>query len=103
MPDKKRLSKSQFVAAVAQKADVPKKQAAAVLEAANAVIIHELGKKGPGEVTVPGLLKLKVSVKAAVPAHEGIDPFTKEKRMFKAKPARRVVKARAVKAFKDAV
>jgi nucleoid DNA-binding protein len=103
MADRKRLSKSQFVAAVAQKADVPKKQAATVLEAVNAVIIHELGKKGPGEVTVPGLLKLKVAVKPAVPAHEGIDPFTKEKRMFKAKPARRVVKARAVKAFKDAV
>jgi nucleoid DNA-binding protein len=99
----KRMSKSQFVAAVAQKAGLEKKQAAAALDALNAVVTHELGKKGPGEVMIPGLLKLNVLVKPAVPARDGINPFTKQPTVFKAKPARKVIKARPVKAFKDAV
>ena len=99
----KRMTKSQFVAAVAQKAGLEKKQAAAALDALNTVVAHELGKKGPGEVMIPGLLKLNVVLKPAVPAHEGINPFTKQPAMFKAKPARKVVKARPVKALKDAV
>lgn len=99
----KRMTKSQFVAAVAQKSGLEKKQAAAALDALNAVVAHELGKKGPGEAMIPGLLKLNVVVKPAVPAHEGINPFTKQPTMFKAKPARKVIKARPVKAFKDAV
>ena len=99
----KRMTKSQFVAAVAQKAGLEKKQAATALEALNAVLAHELGKKGPGEAMIPGLLKLSVIVKPATPAHEGISPFTKQPAMFKAKPARKVIKARPLKAFKDAV
>jgi nucleoid DNA-binding protein len=103
MADRKKLTKSQFVAAVAQKAGLEKKQAGAALEALNAVVLHELGKKGPGEVVIPGLIKLNVTIKPAVPAREGINPFTKEPMMFKAKPARKAVKARPVKALKDGV
>ena len=99
----KRMSKSQFVAAVAQKAGLEKKEAAAALDALNAVIAHELGKKGPGEVMIPGLLKLNVVVKPAVPEREGLHPITKQPTTFKAKPERKVVKARPVKALKDAV
>jgi nucleoid DNA-binding protein len=100
---KSKLSKSQFVAAVADKAGVSKKEAGAALAAMNSVIINQLTKKGGGEVIVPGLLKLMVVVKPAVPARNGINPFTKEPQVFKAKPARKVVKARPVKALKDAV
>jgi nucleoid DNA-binding protein len=52
---------------------------------------------------IPGLLKLTSVKKAAVPAREGINPFTKEKTMFKARPARTVIKPRPLKALKDAV
>lgn len=100
---KSKLSKSQFVAAVADKAGVSKKEAGAALAAMNDVIVNQLTKKGGGEVIVPGLLKLTVVVKPAVPARNGINPFTKEPQVFKAKPARKVVKARPVKALKDAV
>ncbi len=101
---KKKLSKSQFVAAVADKSGVSKKEATAVLAAMNAVIVHELTKKGKNqEVTIPGLLKLSVSIKPATPARPGINPFTKEPITIKAKPERKVVKARPVKALKDAV
>ena len=66
-----------------------------------ALIKAALGKKGPGVFVVPGLMKIIVVQKAAVPARKGINPFTKQEQMFKAKPARRVVKVRPLKALKD--
>jgi nucleoid DNA-binding protein len=99
----KRMTKSQFVAAIAQKSCLEKKQAAAALEALNEIVIHELTQRGSGEVMIPGLLKLNVVTKPATPEREGINPFTKLPTIFKAKPARKVVKARPVKALKDAV
>ncbi len=100
---KNRLSKSQFVAAVAEKSGISKKEAGAALAAMNEVVMHQLSKRGGGEVTIPGLLKLVVVNKPAVPERTGIHPSTKEPAVFKAKPARKVVKARPVKALKDAV
>lgn len=102
MPSK-RMSKSELVAAIAEKCDLNNKQVAATLEALNEVVMQQLGKKGPGEVTIPGLLKLNVVVKPATPEHEGINPFTKQPTVFKAKPERKVVKARPLKGLKDAV
>ncbi len=99
----KRMSKSQFVATLAEKSGITKKQAAAALKSMNELVVHQLSKHGPGEVLIPGLLKLNVVIKPATPEHEGINPFTKERTIFKAKPARKVVKARPVKALKDAI
>jgi nucleoid DNA-binding protein len=99
----KRMSKGQFVTAVAEKSGLTKKQAGAALEAITTVITRELGKKGPGEVVFPGLLKLSVVNKPATRAHEGVNPFTKEPMTYKAKAARKVVKIRALKALTDAV
>ena len=99
----KRMSKGQFVNAVAEKSGLTKKQANAALDAINTVVTRELSKKGPGEVVLPGLLKLSVVNKPAVPQHEGINPFTKEPMTYKAKPARKVGKIRALKALTDAV
>ncbi|HEY3474382.1 MAG TPA: HU family DNA-binding protein [Anaerolineales bacterium] len=96
-----RMSKTEFVEAIANESGLEKKQVNAVLDAMNNVVYKEL--KADREVTIPGLLKLTTVRKAAVPEREGINPFTKEKTMFKAKPARTVVKPRPVKALKDAV
>jgi nucleoid DNA-binding protein len=98
-----KLTKSQFVAAIAEQSGVTKKQATAMLEAMNSIIVKQLGKQGPGEVTLPGLLKLTVKEKPAVPEHEGINPFTKQPTIIKAKPASKAVKARAVKALNDSI
>lgn len=97
------MTKSQIVAAVAQKSGLEKKQVVATLDAVNAVIVRELGKKGPGEVTLPGLLTLKLEVGPAKPASEGVNPFTKQAPLFRAKSTRKVVNARPVKALKDAI
>jgi len=100
---KKRMSKTQFVTAVAEKSGLTKKQVNAALDAINAIVPRELGKNGPGEVILPGLLKLSVLNKPATRQHKGINPFTKEPMTYKAKAARRVVKIRPLKALKDAV
>ena len=97
----KALTKSQIIAELAQCGELKKKQVACVLEGLGCLIKAALGKKGPGLFVVPGLMKITVVQKPAVPAHKGINPFTKQEQMFKAKPARRVVKVRPLKALKD--
>ena len=98
-----RMNKSQFVSALAEKSGLDKKQATAALDTLNAMVAQQLGKQGPGEVLIPGLLKLSVVDKPATPKHEGINPFTKETMTYKAKAARKVIKVRTLKALKDAV
>lgn len=97
----KKLSKTEFVEALASQSGLEKKQVNAVLDALSSVVYQEL--KSQNEVTVPGLLKISTVTKPATPEREGINPFTKEKTTFKAKPERKVIKARPVKALKDAV
>jgi nucleoid DNA-binding protein len=102
MSDQK-MSKSQFIEALAEKSGINKKQAMLALDTISTIVAEQLGKKGPGEVIIPGLLKINVVEKPATPEHEGINPFTKERMTFKAKPARKVVKAHPLKALKDAI
>jgi len=99
----KRMSKSQFVATLAEKSGITKKQAATTLKTMNEMVAHQLGRSGPGEVLIPGLMKLNVVIKPATPERPGINPFTKEPTVFKAKPARKIVRARPLKALKDAI
>jgi DNA-binding protein HU-beta len=95
------MTKNEFVEAIANQSGLDKKQVNAVLEALNNVVYKQL--KEQNEVLIPGLVKLTSVTKPAVPEREGINPFTKEKTIFKAKPARKVIKPRPVKALKDAV
>lgn len=99
----KRMSKSQFVTAVAEKSGLNQKQVSSALDAINAITVEQLSKRGPGEVLIPGLLKLNVVNKPATSQHEGVNPFTKEPMTYKAKPAHKVIKVRLLKALKDAV
>jgi nucleoid DNA-binding protein len=96
-----RMSKTEFIDAIANESGLDKKQVSQVLDALNNVIYKEL--KADHEVMIPGLLKLTSVKKPAVPEREGINPFTKERAIFKAKPARTVIKPRPLKALKDAV
>jgi len=97
------MSKSQFVATLAEKSGLNKKQALSALDTINAMVAQQLGKQGPGEVLIPGLLKLNIVDKPATPQHEGVNPFTKEPMTYKAKAARKVIKVRPLKALKDAI
>ena len=97
----KGMTKSEFIAAVADKASMEKKHVSAFLEAVSEVVVAQL--KSGNEVTLPGLLRMKVSLKPATSERPGINPFTKQPTIIKAKPERRVVKAAAVKALKDSL
>jgi nucleoid DNA-binding protein len=97
----KRMSKTEFIEAVANESGLDKKQVNAVLDGLTGVIYKEL--KNENEVVIPGLVKLTTVKKPAVPEREGINPFTKEKTTFKARPARTVIKPRPLKALKDAI
>ena len=94
-------TKSEILASVAATTELSRKQVASVIDAVAGLIAKNVGKKGPGLFVVPGLLKIVVIQKPAVPAHKGINPFTKLEQMFKAKPARRVITVRPLKALKD--
>merc|ERR1719498_2026208 len=59
--------------------------------------------KKNGAFKLAGALNLKLKKKAATPARKGINPFTKEPCVFKAKPASQTVRALALKRFKDLV
>jgi nucleoid DNA-binding protein len=100
----KAMAKSALYQELAEQTGLSKKQVASVFDAlSNTVIKRELGKKGPGLFTIPGLLKLRIVKKDATPARRGIDPFTKQERMFPAKPASVKVRARALKNLNDLV
>ena len=97
----KPATKSEILASIAKTTELPRKQVASVLEALACQIKAAVGKKGPGIFAVPGLIRIIVVQKPAVPARKGINPFTKQEQVFNAKPARRVVKVRPLKALKD--
>jgi nucleoid DNA-binding protein len=102
MPNK-RMSKSQFVTTLAEKSGLNKKQATSALDTINTMVAQQLGKRGPGEVLIPGLLKLNIVNKPATRKHEGLNPFTKEPMTYQAKAARKVIRVRPLKALKDAI
>jgi len=101
--DKKPPTKSQVFGHIADETDLAKKDVRAVFESLEGLIQKNLKKSGPQQFTVPGLCKIVVKRQPAKPARKGINPFTGEEQMFKAKPARNVVKVRPLKGLKDMV
>jgi DNA-binding protein HU-beta len=81
--------------------EIARKDVRGVIEAVAEIGHKELKKTGA--FVVPGLAKFIVIKKPATKARQGINPFTKEPTTFKARPARKIVRARPVKAVKDAV
>jgi nucleoid DNA-binding protein len=97
----KHLTKSEILTTIAEDTELSRKQVASVFDGLGGLIQKGVSKKGPGMFVVPGLMKIVVINKPATKARKGINPFTKEEQMFKAKPARRVIKVRPLKALKD--
>lgn len=95
--------KGQVLGDLAERSDLTRKQVGSVFDELAGLIKRDLGKKGPGVFTVPGLMKIKVVRKPATKAREGVNPFTGETMTFKAKPARNVVKVLALKGLKEMV
>ena len=97
----KARTKSQIFGEIADSTDLTRKDVAAVFDAMSGLIKKDIGRRGPGVFTVPGLMKIKKVHKPKRPARKGINPFTGEEMMFKAKPAHNVVKVQALKNLKE--
>jgi nucleoid DNA-binding protein len=100
---KERFSKSDILNHISAQTELSRKQVTAVLDELSAVIEAHVGKKGPGEFVLPGLLKVVTVKKPARKARKGINPFTGEETTFAAKPASIQVKVRPLKKLKEMV
>ena len=99
---KKPTTKTEMLTLIAEKTGLKRKDVSTVFDELAVLIKRDL-KSGPGVFNIFGLMKVKVVRKPATAARKGINPFTKEEVMFKAKPARNVVKVLPLKALKDMV
>ncbi len=97
------MTKAVLYRTLAEKTGLTRKDVNAVFEALDEIIEGHLKKRGAGVFTLPGLMKLKVVRKPAKRARKGINPFTGEEMMFKAKPAHNVVKITPLKKLKEKV
>merc|ERR1711904_211231 len=95
------LTQSQVVASVAETNGLKNKQVKGVIDALFGVAASEIKKNG--NFKLAGMLNLKLKKKPATPAKKGINPFTKEPCVFKAKPASKTVRALAMKKLKEAL
>lgn len=97
------MTKSAIVGEIAQNTGLTNKQVSAVLDEMAVLIERHIKKGGPGQFTLAGLMKIEVKRKPATKARKGINPFTGQETVFKAKPARNVVRIRPLKKVKDMV
>ncbi len=96
-----KMTKSQIVTSLSESTELSKKQVNAVLDDLNTLIERSIKKRGVGEFTLPGVMKITTVKKPARKARKGINPFTGEETMFKAKPASIAVKIRPLKKLKE--
>ena len=97
------MTKTQILTEIAENTELSKKEVQAVLDELANVMERHVKKRAVGQFTLPGLMKVQVVRKPATKARKGINPFNGEETIFKAKPARNVVKIRPLKKLKDMV
>ncbi len=98
---KAKMTKSQIVGSIADTTGLNKKQVGAVMDELETLIERSIKKRSVGEFTLPGLMKITTVKKPARKARKGINPFTGEETVFKAKPASVAVKVRPLKKMKE--
>ncbi len=96
-----RYNKTQILNQIAENTELSKKQVQSVLDELSDIIEGHVKKRGTGEFVLPGLLKIVTVKKPATKARKGINPFTGEETVFKAKPASTAVKIRPLKKLKE--
>jgi nucleoid DNA-binding protein len=101
--NKKALNKTETLNILAERTGLDRKQVGSLLEELGRLIAEQLHEQGPGSINVPGLMRIKVLRKPAQAERTGIHPITKQETVFKAKPARNVVKITPLKGLKDMV
>jgi len=100
---KKPMTKTEILKEIAGNTDLTKKQVSSVFDEFAILIERHIKKRSPGKLVFSGLFKIEVKRKPATKARKGINPFTGEETVFKAKPARRAVKMTPLKKVKEMV
>ena len=95
------MNKTQIINQISETTGLTKKDVNAVFDELGDIMEGHLKKRGAGQFTLPGLLKIVTQKKPATKARKGINPFTGEETTFAAKPARTMVKVRPLKKLKD--
>jgi nucleoid DNA-binding protein len=98
---KAKMSKSAILTEIGDNTGLSRKQVSSVFDELEILISRSISKRALGEFTVPGLMKVTTVKKPAKKARKGINPFTGEEQMFKAKPASIAVKVRPLKKLKE--
>ena len=98
---KDRYSKTQLLSDIADKTELSRKQVGSVIDELTDLIERHIKKGACGEFVLPGMMKVTTVKKPARKARKGINPFTGEETMFKAKPASIQVKVRPLKKLKE--
>ncbi|TFZ09055.1 HU family DNA-binding protein [Ramlibacter humi] len=101
-PIKEAFNKTGLTSHLAETSGVEPKAVKAVMAALEATVLASVNKKGAGAFVLPGLLKVTATAVPAKKERKGINPFTKEETIFKAKPATTKLKVRPLKKLKDA-
>ncbi|MDF1691952.1 MAG: HU family DNA-binding protein [Zhongshania sp.] len=96
-----KMTKTQILTEIAENTNLSRKQVGDVMTELELLIERSIKKRALGEFTIPGLMKITTVKKPATKARKGINPFTGEETMFKAKPASVAVKVRPLKKLKD--
>ena len=100
---KKAMNKTEILTALSESTGLTKPQVTALLDQLAILIGKNLSEEGPGVFTLPDLLQIKVQRKPATEERKGLHPITKQEMVFKAKPAKNVVKLVALKRLKGMV
>ncbi len=95
------MNKTQIVGQISETTGLSKKDVNAVFDELAVIMEGHIKKRGAGQFTLPGLMKIVTQKKPATKARKGINPFTGEETTFAAKPARTMVKVRPLKKLKD--
>ncbi|WP_027710459.1 HU family DNA-binding protein [Zooshikella ganghwensis] len=95
------FTKGQLLSEIAETTELSKKEVDAVMESLADIMGWHISKRGCGEFVFPSLFKIKTKKKPAVRARKGVNPFTGEEMMFKAKPASMQVRIQPLKRLKD--
>ncbi|MFT7491594.1 MAG: nucleoid DNA-binding protein [Pseudohongiellaceae bacterium] len=96
-----RYTKTQIITQIAENAELSRKQVQSVIDELSGLIEGHIKKRACGEFVLPGLMKIVTVKKPAKKARKGINPFTGEETVFKAKPASNAVKIRPLKKLKE--
>jgi nucleoid DNA-binding protein len=99
----KPMTKGQILTSITDLTGVTKKDVTLILASIETVIEAHMKKGAAGIFILPGLLKIQLARKPATKARKGVNPFTGAEMMIKAKPARNVVKVKALKKLKEMV